>query len=295
PTAPPDPNGVYDADTGMGWALYHQVTTDSNVNLDLNDYAFFAIMGEEFKDPGLRWAKDSSGRPVDLTKAILSLSVYTLDNGTGVDKDSPYNQLTRFALPDVSVAGVPSGDDTANVKARTVTIDFVDKNDGTPASSSDTVTANWATWYIADDKLTQTAEDDSTLVEFRPGRYRLVYTFPDYNYIAGDPDYENNFLMVYRDFVVLAPVGDVNADLATNVDGTTYTTDVDETLVEGRISPNAGYPALGYMADYYDYSAIFKLRTCDVNNDRNINNIDANTILRNTGVARFYLPVDYIK
>lgn len=281
---------VYDSDTGMGKALYYQlsgwryddekkqdvITTSSNsYNLDLNDYAFFAIMGEEFRDPGIKRATDSSGRAVDLTKAVISLQAYTLD--ADADANIPGGQLERFGLPT----------DPDMLKARTITFGFLDAGDGTAAVSGDTVRSDWALWYRgADGSLVQTEGAENTLLQLRPGRYQLAYTFPDYNYIKDDPIYGNSYLTVTRDFVVLAPVGDVNADL-------TVADTVDKTLMEGRISPNAGYPALGYMADNYDYAAIFKLRTCDVNNDRNINNIDANTIREHTTVKRFYLPVGY--
>lgn len=271
-------NAVYDADTGMSQTLYEQVH-DPNVNLDLNDYAFFAIMGEAFRDPGIARATDSSGRPVDLTKAILSLTAYTLD-GT-VDKDVPGAQLERFTLPS----------DPDDLKGRTVTFGFQDILDHTPAASGDTVTDNWAQWYVTKDgELTHEAAGN-TLLELRPGRYQLAYTFPDFNFIPADPannvEESGDYLTVTRDFVVLAPVGDVNADLTVS----TGVSQSDEALLEGRISPNAGYPALGYMT--YATDAIFKLRTCDVNNDRNINNIDANTIKEGTAVEQFYLPINY--
>ena len=59
---------------------------------------------------------------------------------------------------------------------------------------------------------------------------------------------------------------------------------------------------LGYTAANYEYAGIFKHRTCDVNNDRNINNIDANNIQVevagsgnqvNRGVKQYYLPTGY--
>ena len=293
---PPDPVSVFDPETAMSEDLYKKLRKEApyendNTNLDLSDYAFFAIMGEEFLDPGIKSATDSSGRPVDLSKAVLSLEVYTLDNTTaGIDKDAPSGQLDRFALPS----------DPEDLKARTVTIDFLNADDRTKAAvSGDKVTEDWAKWYLTPaGELTRENDAGNTLVELRPGRYRLTYTFPNYNdYTAPStttlpedpaaPKDVADHLTFTRDFVVLAPVGDVNADISV----TTGTTTSDEALVEGRISPNAGYPALGYMS--YDSDAIFKLRTCDVNNDRNINNIDANTIGKATAVGRFYLPVDY--
>ena len=286
---------VFDPETAMSEVLYKKLRKDApyegdNTNLDLNDYAFFAIMGEEFLDPGIKSATDSSGRPVDLSKAVLSLEVYTLDNVTaGIEKDKPLGQLDRFALPT----------DPDALKTRTVTIDFLKAVDPTKAAvSGDKVTADWAKWYLTPSgELTRENDAGNTLVELRPGRYRLTYTFPNYNDYtepstvltdaAATPNDVADHLTFTRDFVVLAPVGDVNADIrvTTGDDGT------DEALLEGRISPNAGYPALGYMS--YASDAIFKLRTCDVNNDRNINNIDANTVGKATAVQKFYLPIDY--
>lgn len=274
-------NAVYDADTGMSEALYHEVHKPE-VNLDLNDYSFFATMGESFRDPGIARATDSSGRPADLSKAELSLTAYTLD-GT-VDKDVSADQLERFALPT----------DPNDLAERTVTFGFLNTVDRTtPAVSGDTVTDDWARWYLTPDgELTQ-EEAGNTLVELRPGRYLLTYSFPDYNHIPADPENgvagEEHYLRVTRDFVVLAPVGDVNADLSL----TTGVAKSDEALLEGRIAPNKGYPALGYLAENYEDGAIFKLRTCDVNNDRNINNVDANTVGKATAVEQFYLPVNY--
>lgn len=295
---------VYDDETGMSKALYDRlsgwytdsstgrdvvVTTSNSYNLDLNDYAFFAIMGQTFQDPGLAWAKDSSGRLVDLSEAVLSLTAYTLDNAA--DKSAAGGQLQRFALP--YDTGTTDPAQQADLATRTVTFGFLNNTDGSAAVSGDTVQANWAQWYRdLNGELTQ-EEAGNTLLELRPGRYKLSYTFPDYDNILADPangiTAEPSYLTVTRDFVVLAPVGDVNADLLT----TGADAVVDETLIENRISPDAGKPALGYMADNYDYAAIFKLRTCDVNNDRNINNIDANTILRSTVVEQFYLPTGY--
>ena len=104
-----------------------------------------------------------------------------------------------------------------------------------------------------------------------------------------DPD--PHYLKVTRDFVVLAPVGDVDADR-------TVTEATDRSLVKGRVTD-----PLGYLAENYEGAAIFKLRTCDVNNDRNINNIDANAIAADgvtnpksdylEKIQKYYLPIGY--
>lgn len=253
---------VYDAETGMSETHYKErtdTTKENTINLDLNSYSFFAIMGESFTDAGLSWAKDSSGRYVDLSEVVITLEqVDTLT--TTADKDSSANQKTRFTA------------------STSVKVAFVDGTTNAEAKSGATVTAKWAA-----------TDADGNTVELRPGRYKLTYTYPDYNYIPADPaagtSESGDHLTVTRDFVVLAPVGDVNADGV-------LTGTVDEYLIEKRFSvANTDEPALGYMA--YNSDAIHKLRTVDVNNDRNINDADANAISKGKTVGKFYLPIGY--
>lgn len=252
---------VYDAETGMSETHYKErtnIATENTINLDLNSYAFFAIMGENFTDAGLSWAKDSSGRYVDLSEVVITLEqVDTLTTTT--DKDSSANQTQRFAA------------------STSVKVAFVDSTTSAAAKSGATVL------------MPRTVENEGATLELRAGRYKLTYTYPDYNYIPADPaagvPESGDHLTVTRDFVVLAPVGDVNSD------GTVGDT-VDESLIETRYSvTGSAEPALGYMA--YTTDAIFKLRTVDVNNDRNINDADANAIGKNATVETFYLPTNY--
>lgn len=271
-----DAISVYDDETGMSKELYLKLSnkaevtttaadgttttvltavgTENSVNLDLNSYSFFAIMGKEFTDAGLKSAKDSSGREVAPTDIVITLEkVNTLD--TTANANTSADQVARFTA------------------AGTVKI-ALKQADGTAATSGTTVDSTWAA-----------TDDAGNTVALRPGQYKLTYIFEDYNHTAADPHY----LVVERDFVILAPVGDVNAD------GSSAST-TDKELIEKRYSDSddtAGhaYPALGYMA--YSDNSIFKLRTVDVNNDRNINNADANTIKKGTAVQTFYLPTDY--
>lgn len=261
------PDAAYEPESQMGY-LYNSadgtwypdpgIYTAAN-NLDLNDYSFFAILGLPFEDPGLKSAKDSSGRPVDLTKVTLSLEAYTLDTSANIP------QAERFALPD----------DQTLWPDRTVKLEL---GAATIPGTAQTIPASWG----------DPADPDGLNGKYlRPGRYKLTYTFPDY-------DQSQSYsvpLTVTRDFVVLAPVGDVNADLTvTHRNG-------DEKLMKGRVTD-----PLGYTAANYEYAGIFKHRTCDVNNDRNINNIDANNIQVevagsgnqvNRGVKQYYLPIGY--
>ena len=261
------PDAAYEPESQMGylynsadgtWSPDPAIYTAAN-NLDLNDYSFFAILGLPFDDPGLKSAKDSSGRPVDLTKVTLSLEAYTLDTSANIP------QAERFALPD----------DRTLWPDRTVKLEL---GAATTPTSVKTVPAAWG----------DPANPDGLNGRYlRPGRYKLTYTFPDY-------DQSQTYsvpLTVTRDFVVLAPVGDVNADLTiTHRSG-------DERLMKGRVTD-----PLGYTAANYEWAGIFKHRTCDVNNDRNINNIDANNIQIevagsgnqvNRGVKQYYLPTGY--
>lgn len=109
-----------------------------------------------------------------------------------------------------------------------------------------------------------------TAYKVRPGVYELEYVYIDYD--------GSSEVVFSRPLIVLARVGDVNLD--------GEVTDADAAAFERRVSS-----PLGYEADYA-YSQTFALRGCDVNNDRNINNIDANTIRGDT-IQQFYLPVGY--
>lgn len=257
------PDAAYEPESQTGY-LYNSVNgtwyPDPGIyaaanNLDLNDYSFFAILGLPFEDPGVKSVLDSSGRPVDLTTVKLSLEAYTLDT-------TATTQAERFALPD----------DQTLWPDRTVKLEL---GPATIPGTTQTIPASWG----------DPANPDGLNGKYlRPGRYKLTYTFPDYD--QSQPG--SVPLTVTRDFVVLAPVGDVNADLAV------VHRNGDEELMKGRVTD-----PLGYTAANYEYAGIFKHRTCDVNNDRNINNIDANNIQVgsgnqvNRGVKQYYLPTGY--
>ena len=183
----------------------------------------------------------------------LSLEAYTLDTTANI------SQAERFALPT----------DPDQLKARTVKLEL---GAATIPGTAQTIPAGWG---VPTDPAAPEGLKGNYL---RPGRYKLTYTFPDY-------DQSQSYsvpLTVTRDFVVLAPVGDVNADL------TIIRQNGDEKLMKGRVTD-----PLGYTAANYEWAGIFKHRTCDVNNDRNINNIDANNIQSDEGVKQYYLPTGY--
>lgn len=267
PTTQPDPS----------------VYTDGE-NLDLNDYAFFAILGANMKEPGVLEALDSTGRPVDPSTIHARVTVTLLDT----DADT---QIGRFsgsetAVLDLGVAGkLLTGLTEPGVLNAA--------KEGTwPVSSVTTVdpdTGKEVTTY--------------TQVEhIRPGQYVLEYVYPDYN---GDS------LTVTRPLVILSGVGDVNSD--GTVDSTRRKSNdkqpgqTDEAALKNRVADPLGYTAggWGYNAaagaweeTVYPRSNIFKYRVADVNNDRNINNIDGNLIDKiargQAAAIRFYNPVEYV-
>ena len=285
----------YEPESGLGFIYTYDPATNTDIgvgtlkpnpdiyneenNLDLNDYTLFGILGEKVYEPGLINVLDSTGRPAQVDKAVLYVEAYGLD--TEAD-----TQTQRFALPFDPASPDLTEEQKAALAEREVVLYRHHPAGGIVED-----------WY-----MTHSAEEgeEEEYLYLRPGRYKLIYIIPDYNYI---PDYttgtipddwtpeEGKVLRVERDFVVLAPVGDVNADLeTTDLNGkTTVKTQTDYELVQKRITD-----PLGYMADNYPDGAIFKFRTVDVNNDRNINNIDANTIREGKGVERFYLTTDYI-
>lgn len=112
----------------------------------------------------------------------------------------------------------------------------------------------------------------------RPGVYTLVYEFTDFD--------GTTLVQLTRPLVILGAVGDVTADGAVTAGEQPGT---DERILEDRVTDPLGYAG----ADYPD-AELFKYRTCDVNNDRNINNIDANQLGEHRdGIVPFYRPTDY--
>lgn len=112
----------------------------------------------------------------------------------------------------------------------------------------------------------------------RPGVYRLTYSFTDYD--------GTTTLAFTRPLIVLDRNGDVDAD------GVVTTGDAD--LIRERFSQT-----LGMDAPNYGDSALYRYRMVDANNDRNLNNIDANAVRQAAqtvgavALTEYYLPIDY--
>lgn len=274
PDATPSPSPSDDPDTNRREPV---IKYDSKVyveeeNLDLNDHAFFAILGEGMKEPGIAEALDSTGRPVDLESIRAQVKVTLLDTDATT-------QISRFSgtkeiLLDLGTAG-----------------GSLDGLSGTDVGAEGTWPVHSET---GDDPITGERIKTYTRVEnIRPGQYTLEYVYGDYN---------GKLLTVRRPLVILPAIGDVNADGQRD-----YT---DETVLKNRVADPLGYVAgrwelvetsagkWEWKETVYERSNIFKYRVVDVNNDRNVNNIDGNLIRKIVGnkakPIRFYNPVEYI-
>lgn len=260
----------------------YEMVDDPNVyraedNLDLNRYAYFALLGEKMREPGVSRAWDSSGREVDIDTISAQAEVTLLDV-------TATKQVARFSGTDKAVIdlGVANGQRIlSDGYAAGATIN----GDAWPVSSATTTT----TPPGGGDPVTTTSY--ALIENIRPGRYWIQYTYTDFDGVSK--------LNYYRPFVILRPVGDVNTD---GVRSNGYNAPgSDEYAIEDRVTDPLGYEAGewdGAKDTVYPYANIFKYRVCDVNNDRNINNIDANLVDKNIRKGgdvwlRFYEPVDY--
>lgn len=285
-------------------AVPHQYDTDvydpQRDNLDLNDYAYFAILGQPLREPGVIRATDSSGRTVDLKKITAvaldvdwatdagdpKKGVTLLDTTQTKQVDRFKGDTTTFPILDLGVQGRKL--ETKSAAPATVTNDYWPVQAATtttsPSGGGDPVTTT--TWSFVEN--------------IRPGRYAIVYSYLDFD--------GTTVLQAERPFVILREVGDVNADGVRDSVKAPATAggaaDSDEYHIEDRV----GTDPLGYEAGKapdtthpngvdYPFANIFKYRVADVNNDRNINNIDANQVQKNVklngGWLQFYDPVDY--
>lgn len=114
---------------------------------------------------------------------------------------------------------------------------------------------------------------DGSAYLIRPGVYEIVYSYTDY---------DGSTLRFTRPFIILSRNGDVNADMTVG--------ETDAKLIEDRVTDPLGCTA---PAAAYPDRQLFRWRVCDVNNDSNLNNIDAN-LTRDAGkIIPYYLPKDY--
>lgn len=237
-------------------------------NYDEDKYALFLILGEPFQDPGFEKLVNTAGFNVDPKKIRRSVEVELLDTSAAAT-----TQRQRF-----------NGARTGGVLDKvTLNLGSGDKGLVTSTTAGDVIN-NW--WKLAGTDASGNAVLTDQAV--RPGVYTLTYSFPDYN---NDYDENGNItdpITVTRPVIILAPVGDVNADRAANVQDGAY--------IQNRVADPLGgmdKPTAGITLDYPAWR-LFRYRCCDTNNDRNINNIDANLLIRKGTLVPYYKPTDYV-
>lgn len=247
-------------------------------NLDLNDDAFFAVLGQNLREPGVVSAKDSSGREVPLYKISARMVGEKAGEGITLLDTTQTKQVDRFSGTDTVFIDLGIAGRTLTYKTTTAALDAPDAQLGVknwPVETTETTTAG---------TTTKTYE---AVTDLRPGQYFIEYSFIDFD---GD-----STLSVTRPLVILREVGDVNVDGGR--DSGSHTPGTDEYAIEDRVTNDPlGYEAGQWSAangeTVYPHANIFKFRVCDVNNDRNINNIDANQVAENVkkggGWLKFY-------
>jgi len=236
-------------------------------NGDKDEYALFTLLGQAFQDPGFAKLKNTVGFDVDPKDIVRTATVELLDDKAVTQAGRFNGKITSGTTVDTVVLSLGTGD--KGLVTSTTENDVVDK---------------WWQYQYEEGETKKTGD-----YAIRPGVYTLTYTFPDYN---GKP------LTAERSLIVLAQVGDVNADREVVSDTAKAACDV--TYIKNRVTdplgcmmtPNANDP--GAKPDYPAWR-LFRYRSCDTNNDRNINNIDANQLLNNKSqIAPYYKPTDYL-
>lgn len=258
------------------WGGITYVKNDADTdatNYDEDRYALFLILGQPFQDPGFQTLVNSAGFNVDPAKIRRSVKVDLLDTSATTQRQRFNGAKTNGVLNQV-----------------TLNLGNGDKGLVTSTTSGDVISDWW--------KLTTTETNGNKKVTdqaVRPGVYTLTYSFPDYN-----SDYDSNGnvvdgsgnavapIVVTRPVIILAPVGDVNADRTVDTSDSGY--------IQNRVAEPLGCmyePNTGTTLDYPAWR-LFRYRCCDTNNDRNINNIDANQLIRKATLVPYYKPTDYV-
>ena len=224
-------------------------------NLDRNDYALVAYVGEIFQDPGIRELLDSTGTPVKDQTLTRTVEVALLDpNGT------------TNSYPVGTTAGRFNGTETATIDLGPLTVN----SNGEAGLTGVTALVNWET-------------NAEQLI--RPGIYALTYTFTDF---------DGTTRSFSRPLVILKHLGDVDASGGA-ADSEAAPDPKDSEDIRMRIIEPHRLGDNEEVVNYPDYDKeVYRYRICDANDDRNINDIDANRIQNEATLTDFYRPVDYI-
>ncbi|SBV91442.1 exported hypothetical protein [uncultured Eubacteriales bacterium] len=261
--------------------------------LEYGNSPYGMIMNSSLSDASKAFAKAEFVKTYSFTNQLLTPDkaknnglkniYYTEAWGAGTNYDLADTALFVYPGEDFLDPGVSGVKDFANrpVAAadinRTVKVTLLEDSATAQAdrfSGGETITLDLGTADTA--VVTDWWKDPVGGMEslIRPGVYTLVYTFTDYD---GTTKRE-----IERPLIILPRNGDVTADRTVG--------ESDAKTIENRVSD-----PLGYTADEADYPdrRLFQYRVCDVNNDENFNNIDANLARDSGDIVFFYEPVDY--
>lgn len=235
--------------------IYWPEAWGDGVNYDKDESALFVYLGQEFFDPGAVNIYNNAADLIDGVEVSRTLSnYYAMDTSKTGAKD-------RFNVTALTITAL----DLGTVKAVGGSI------------PGETIT-------VGEDTYSGSVPQFAEVKNIRPGIYRLTYTFMDYD--------GTTRLSFTRPLIVLAPNGDVNADLS-------LVTDVkDANALRKRFS--AGLPldlddTVYIAAD----KLLYRYRIVDANNDRNVNEVDADLIREVTTsivdgtLTQFYRPTEY--
>lgn len=224
-------------------------------NYDKDETALFVYLGQDFYDPGAKNIYNNAGDYIDGIMVERSLESW---NQMDTTKTTAYDRFDNGGAAPVtapiSLGKVPAI--KGQIPGKTVSF--------TPAGGSMRQYNGLVTDFAAH-------------TDIRPGVYRLTYTFVDYDGTTS--------LSFTRPLIVLSPNGDVEANLLLNSD------DSEALLHRFRTALPLELPTGVFSkAD----QLLYRYRILDANNDRNINNVDANLIRRTPGkVKQFYRPTEY--
>lgn len=298
---------------------------DEYVDLDLDPYSLFVLLGQDFDDPGLEEIKDSSMRSVEPERVRRYIADVALLDESATTQVGRFDGATETAEDGSTVAK------TVDIELGTLADDmhlesafwqathsytqatynyqgvpypvYVDSENTTreyflyDGSYWDTATQT----QLKDDEVLERLEekliDHPTEVTIRPGVYTLVYEFKDFDSVVDDT---REPLRETRKIVILGRVGDVNADDFVENDAsyaakmgdaaqTVKPSGSDESTIEKRVYDPLGQGSLNVRDEN-----VIKFRTADVNNDRDVNNIDANALHSALdSIKQFYEPSGY--
>ena len=239
--------------------IYWPEAWGTGKNYDKDETALFVYIGEDFYDPGVKNIYNNAGDYIDGINVTRTLEYVQMDT-TKVTAADRFDSTSKTVI---NLGSVPAVNGV--IPGETMTI--------TTTNGTTTTTTSY-------DGMV----DFDSYTDIRPGVYKLTYTYKDWDGI--------NDLKFTRPLIVLSHNGDVNADR-------TLMTDVAQ--IRERFTTALPHMAGGLSDAVYtpEDKLLYCYRIVDVNNDRNINNVDANLVRRiadllpNNKLTEFYRPTEY--